>query len=384
MVLLLLLLPAQDLDELVDRLDSESVDARAEAAGSILRLGPSAIPAIEKILEGIRGEKRLQLESILAELKRRERVAPLRPFAARVSLALKNASFSDGMKQVFEPFGAGAIPWDPGLADRRVTIECKDAGLWKAADSFFSATGTAANWARGGFGLRVSDAKRVASPQALLQDAGEYRLVVGVWGDARNEFDLHVFAAPGTLSLGASADLEIVDDQGRALKHGWDRAGEMYREPGTFSAVRVWSGNALREDCRKARSLRIRGTVTLRLPRDVERREADATREEIRLTLGGADIRLQPLLRVKDGEGSFSVGGSGGREVAEFVITIEDAERRWLGDAAVIHLRPDVSSGYSRTFRGPKDRVPSSYALYWIREYDEIRIPVDEELPKGE
>lgn len=354
MLALVFALLLQGLDGWIEQLGG-TLEERDAAAGKILQMGSAAIPKIEKALAGLDGEKRDQLQAILLELKRRERVAPFRP-SRRVSLALKDAGFADAVRAVF---GVDGVPWASGLNDRRVTLDVRDATFWEAAEALFAASGTTLSLGT------IVDAK-AGKPE---QNQGDLRLAVVTHGKSRTILELVVFAAPGALSFSSEAELEALDDQNRTVTRSRARPEEMVRTPGQLS---TWT--AFEAVLQPGAAVRIRGTITLRFPRDLERQTIEVANltKATSLEFGSAILTVAPFSR-----GSFSGGGYGGNRIEQFLISAEGPDGRWLGDVARVRLLPETSAG----FTGRIEKAPARLAIHRVLDWDEVKVPVD--LPVG-
>ncbi len=169
--LALVLLAPQDLEELLRRLDADSIEMRTEAADRLLRRGPSVIPVLEKARIGAEGELRERLDALLLRARDRERLSALLRPPTRITLDLKGRPLREAVALLRER-APTPVEAAEGVADLPVTVSLSDVPFWRALESIARAAG----------GLRVeaddAGARFVAGPPApvVVFDAFAARL----------------------------------------------------------------------------------------------------------------------------------------------------------------------------------------------------------------
>jgi hypothetical protein len=137
---LALLILAQDVGELLRRLDDESIEVRTEAADLLLRRGAAVVPELEKARAGAQGELRERLGGLLERVRERERLTALLRPPTRITLAADGAT----LKEVVERLGARSptpVEVAPEAAGRRVTVALRDVPFWRALEEICVAAG---------------------------------------------------------------------------------------------------------------------------------------------------------------------------------------------------------------------------------------------------
>lgn len=135
LVLLVGLLPAQDdrIQELLGRLDDDSIEVRASAATTLMEMGKAALPALRPALAAARGELKERLAEIVRKIQDRERLAVLLPPPTRITLDARNLP----LRQVFEKVSRQcrtAIDYSQVPPDARVTLALDRVPFWKAIE----------------------------------------------------------------------------------------------------------------------------------------------------------------------------------------------------------------------------------------------------------
>ena len=145
LALVLLLLPAgqaQDgrVQELLSRLDDDSIEVRAAAAAALIDLGKSALPALRPALGAAGGELKDRLGEIIRKIRERERLALLLPPPSLITVDAQNLP----LREVFEKVSRQtrtAIDYSQVPEDARVTVKLDRVPLWKAIDRICAASG---------------------------------------------------------------------------------------------------------------------------------------------------------------------------------------------------------------------------------------------------
>jgi hypothetical protein len=139
-IVLLLLAPPQDtrVQELLSRLDDDSIEVRATAAAALIDLGKAALPALKPALAAAGGELKDRLADIIRKIQDRERLAALLPPPSRITIDAQNLP----LREVFERVARQtrtAIDYSQVPGDARVTVKLDRVPLWKALDRICSA-----------------------------------------------------------------------------------------------------------------------------------------------------------------------------------------------------------------------------------------------------
>lgn len=134
--LFLLFLPQDDdnIQQLIDKLDAETIDEREAAQKELVKLGPAAAPLLKKAIEGAgdRMELKLRAEAALREIETAEKVKEVYREPKRYTV--------DAKDQTLQALLAGLdadVKFDlSGVdADQKVTITAKDATLFELLDA---------------------------------------------------------------------------------------------------------------------------------------------------------------------------------------------------------------------------------------------------------
>lgn len=128
------------IQELLRKLDDDSIEARASAAAGLIELGRTALPALKRALVGAGFELRDRLGDVIRKIQDRERLATLLPPLSRISLKATDRP----LREVFEKLAkqtSTAIDYSKVPDDARVTVSLDRVPLWKAIDQVCRASG---------------------------------------------------------------------------------------------------------------------------------------------------------------------------------------------------------------------------------------------------
>ncbi len=138
--LALALLAQEDVEELLRRLDADSIEARTEAADRLLQRGPSILPVLEKARLGAEGELRVRLDALLVRAKDRERLSALLKPATRLTLELKRKPLREVIALLRER-APTLVEAEEGVAELPVTVSLTDVPFWRALESIARGAG---------------------------------------------------------------------------------------------------------------------------------------------------------------------------------------------------------------------------------------------------
>ena len=129
-VLALLLVAARQedtasLDTLIDRLSDDRVEVRDAAVSALGRLDLSAVPELERRLQGLEPEPRLRLQEAVKRIQERFRILEYLPAYKSVSLRLEKASPLEALRALQERTGL-PIDFDHLPVGRPVTLDLVD------------------------------------------------------------------------------------------------------------------------------------------------------------------------------------------------------------------------------------------------------------------
>lgn len=145
MSLVLFLALQQDIQELIQQLQDDSIEVRDEAARKLMDVGPKALPYLEEAAKTGDDELRSRVAQITAEIKKRGKLREVMRTPSRVTLDLKDASLRAALEDLAKKTGneidATKVP-----ADAKVTFSCQDALFWDALNGLCRAHGNV-NWA---------------------------------------------------------------------------------------------------------------------------------------------------------------------------------------------------------------------------------------------
>jgi hypothetical protein len=262
--------------ELLDKLASDAIDARAEAAAALIELGPDAAPHLERAAGGRDAEGQGRIREILREIARDAVLRGSWRPARRVDAAWKDVALASALEALAtstgETFkGAAEIPG-------RVTLDLGRATLWEALDAL-SRAAPAFTWSLEGEAVAFKAVPRPPFPSVsrdeLLAwvDGVEYSRDIDFSGVAQEWAVVGVNLAWTAGLSPAATELrvtEALDGAGRNLLAGGGFRMTQPPKAGAAPIVRL-----RREEVRVglqggARVDRIRGAGQLLFPRAYE------------------------------------------------------------------------------------------------------------------
>ena len=136
--------PQEDLRirALLDKLDDDSIEARAAAASSLIELGAAALPSLRRAVVGAGVELKDRLTEVIRKIQDRERLSTLLPPLSRITLQATNLPLREVLENVAKQTTT-AIDVSEVPEDARVTVSLAGVPLWKALDEICRANGKA-------------------------------------------------------------------------------------------------------------------------------------------------------------------------------------------------------------------------------------------------
>ncbi len=377
-VLLLLLAPVVQDEDLVKRLTSEDIAVREAATGELVQAGLKDRARVELLAAHPIPEVRERSKSALLEIDRRIRIRSFRPDPWKLTLELVEVPVEEAAPRIFEPFG---VKVNLGLVNQearkaRISLSLKEATLWKALNSFReTAKVEVTNVAHG-----LPDIPWILSSKAgessdiprQGREAGEAWVHARVVSrDPGEDLEVHVEfqLPPGHLPIQAQVEpLKVLDDRGREIPIVREAPGTSseghQRAVGQPSKAQASSFRVKTRDCEGSQSLRLEGTLRLDYPRDFNPLVFDVRdfREPLRQKIGETWVTLE---KAKPDDHGFSIGvkvqpnteapGSEGT----YRSWVEDADGRWLGDWRMqFGLGPGLKVNTGEMQVGGDARVP--------------------------
>lgn len=137
--------PRQDpdrLQELLGKLDDDSIEVRAASAAALAELGPGAVPALTRAAATESVELKDRLAEVIRKIRDREKIAALLPPPSRVTLRAVDCPlrevFEKISKQSSTPIDYSALP-----EGAKVTVTLDSVPVWRAIEQVCAASGKA-------------------------------------------------------------------------------------------------------------------------------------------------------------------------------------------------------------------------------------------------
>jgi hypothetical protein len=139
-----LLLSPQDskVQDLLAKLDDDSIEVRAAAAAALTDMGKAALPALKSALAAARGEIKDRLAEIVRKIHDRDRLAVLLPPASRITINAKDLPVREVFEKVMKQ-SRTAIDYSQVPEEARVTVSLDRVPFWKAIEEICKASGAA-------------------------------------------------------------------------------------------------------------------------------------------------------------------------------------------------------------------------------------------------
>jgi hypothetical protein len=136
-VLVLLLIPQDPVDKvraLVEKLGSDEIAAREQAAAELVKLGPGTLPQLRKHLEASDGDRKALLTMVIRKLERDERIAGVFDPPNLVTLKMKDAPYTEVFAELGRQTGMPMHGYSLHK-DLRLSVDLAKATPWEALDS---------------------------------------------------------------------------------------------------------------------------------------------------------------------------------------------------------------------------------------------------------
>jgi len=132
--------PADKVKALVDKLGSDEIAVRDEAARELVKLGPAALPALREFLTKADGERKPRLKRVISRIEREDRIAKARAPAPRVTLKAKGRPAAEVFGQIEKQTG---VRIDTSEIPAETTVDADLAGVsvWDAIEAVCKAHG---------------------------------------------------------------------------------------------------------------------------------------------------------------------------------------------------------------------------------------------------
>lgn len=372
--MLLLQADAREIDNLVRALGSDAPEERDDAIARLKRIGPPAVPALETAAKSTDADIRGHASRLLEEIARAERVKGLRPSERRITIELRDAPLVGAVRKTLYPFGYTEAKVDPLLAGRDVSLSLKEASFWEAVEELEKRSG-------GRFNLSNGVLHEAHPGDISRAGTGPVRLTAHRWGSrsaggaSKSTLYLQAWSSPGAWACSAELEkVEVIGEGGVAIACEVVPGLEGKRHDGLPSESGVGLLAFSHDDLQGVKSLTVRGVLTLGFPRDAEVRKATLDPSPAVVKWESAKVGVEELKK-EGGSWRVRLDGSAGDEGLTVLMSIEDAEGRWLGDLDTWRLYRRVSIGTSGTGWTLKEGVPSRFVVLRAKGEDTVKLP---------
>lgn len=387
-VLCISLVLCQDFDALIQRLETPEA---ADTAATIGRTGGAGLPALEKAAAAAKLSPKAKALLDGALLSARTRLVV--PMPRRMNVVVVDEPILVALDTVLVPYGIEHSVWrifHEEAIRRRISLDLKDAGFWKAYDAVFEAAGMPPPLSDRYSRVHLTPFR----PTIATCDYGEIRFVadVGVYGtrDERHGNMIitpRVLFPPGSVPTAALCrDIVFRDPRQKAIKpeQRGRRDDRTSTIQGGIPTMQVGEFILKREDIAGSETVGVEGAVTLTCPAEVERVEIPLKGGR-KTKLAGCPVELVTAEYSPDGcESEMTWEAAKGRDLTY---------HGWVVDAGgnrLIDLRPlTIVPGHPGRWRDRATglRVPGAAAAVVFVRYegvhyvtipfriDDIRVP---------
>lgn len=391
--------PSQDdVPALIDRFRSESVKDREAASATLLKMGRAVIPELEGALGNPDAEVRGHALAILTEFERRKRVRAFRPQRPGLTVDLQDVPFPEAVRKIFFPFGVTKIKWDFDLDRRRVSVRLEEASLWEAYKAFCAAARARPKQLAGLPMWYFKDEEEFwLSPARAHSDVGNVRFTAGGGafmrsgdGQWQSIITLQALLPPRAhASSWKMTEMQILDQKGRriearmeSLPEGWQQRRLL--RPSLLTPVKLWRAIVHPERLLGVTSLRLKGVLTLRYPRQLEAVQVELIRllgeGKLPVTIGaggaGVEIITEPHIDDYD-RWTVRLNAAGRGADVSFLTWVEDKRGRWLFDTGSFEAPESSTRAYVLRGFTVKGSKPDRLVLNRIVEEGESKINID-------
>jgi hypothetical protein len=378
----------QDPDALIRQLESTDPAHREKATQDLIEMGPPILGKLRAQPEAGDAEVRARVQHIVAEIDRIERLRVLRPKPTLLTLSLKEELLPDALRKVFAPFGIDA-EFERGseARKRKVSLDLKEATLWKAFDTVCAAGHVQLSWFSMNLGEYFSDGEGGISLRSH-QDVGELRFMAKQFiREGKHQVQVHVAMPPSFRPLSQTIeDIAMIDDQGKRMTVEKEIKPRGFgRHKGNITVETLWDATFVPTPIKDWKKVRIEGILVQEYPHNLERITLDM-REEDKATnqviygcrVGAQWKRTEPMgipPRV-DWHCRREWESDVNSLKKTFFDWVEDTKGDWIADGGGFESRRATSSssgGFSGRFN--KDAPPAAFVVGVVEGRDELKIP---------
>lgn len=213
---LLLQDPADKVRPLVEKLGSDEIAVREDAAAQLVKLGPGALPAIREQLGKAEGERKVRLQAVVKKIEREVILEKVLGAVPVVTLKVRDAPVEEALAEMARQTG---LKIEGFFLDSsfRTTASFDRVPLWKAIDDLCRSHGGIISLYKPN-GILVEPGQRDAPP--VLMDRGFGFLVRRAfrWEDGRVELQVVLAHSPRLPLWSTRLKFEALeDDKGTSL-----------------------------------------------------------------------------------------------------------------------------------------------------------------------
>ena len=266
--------PAEKLGALVEKLGSDEIADREKASADLVKLGPSALPAIRDHLAKSQGERKARLQAIVTLLDREERLYKLLDSPPVVSIKVRDQAVEAVLADISRQTG---FQVEGFFLDNsfRTTVTLDRVPLWKALDEIGRLHGgLVAHYFRNH--VLLEPGERAGSPLILHRGFGFHIRPLVRAGGAPFVVQGVINYAPGLPVWSTRIEYkELTDDQGTSLLAPAGESdlslGSRFAGPSHKSFAAILNHLARNEPAKKATRLaRARGSAIVGLALDLK------------------------------------------------------------------------------------------------------------------
>lgn len=388
-VLLFSLLQVQDdVSKWIDRLDSDSIDERQEAARRLQAMGPEVEARLEKARDAARTpELRLRLDSILTGIRKGAELAKVFGPTRRVTIAARGRP----LKEILSDLRTPQVRFSAGMLDEeaRFDLQVRNVTWWEAVDRAAKAASAWYTMEWNDDGTYTFEMKPKPGPESPVLYVEQFRISVAE--SKRVDYRTpagRVEAALVTVEVRHQADLRIpfadseefvridsvVDSKGNDV-----RAEE--RDP-------IWMSDGPLILCQQGTAwvkpdaslpLTVSGTTDLPFASDTRQVELDLEGERSRVKIGAAALEVAKSAQTRLG---FAVTIKVvGEEVPflyerlnQFSVVLVDSEGRKHTATPGTSSRSGETCTWDLTFTTGIEK-PRRVIIPWIADFHRVQIP---------
>jgi hypothetical protein len=215
--------PADKVRALVEKLGSEEIAVREQAAAELLKLGAPALPAIRALLGKVKGERRERLQKVAHRIERNDKLAKFLAPGPTVTLKVKDRPAAEVLAEISNQAGV-PVEGSKLPAGTVFSLDADRLSLCAAIDELCRRHGKVMyEWTPTGVRIGPGDYRKLQT-----FDSGPFQFIPGKFewiGYKGADLDLRFFSfegtlasAPGRLPPDVRIEFEAIqDDQGNDL-----------------------------------------------------------------------------------------------------------------------------------------------------------------------